>query len=358
MANRYWVGGSGTWDNTNTANWSTTSGGSGGASVPISGSFGDTAIFDSNSGTGTITLSGTPGCGSLVTTGSSFTFSGAVTFSMGGQSTFSATTTWNNTGNLEISSTGTLITNGVVFNCSINLKLPTAGSSLTLGDNLTCTGTFGFLFGLIGSGGRFFSNGKNMSVGAISDGGFNQTIYINPWTFAGSTVTLTGAGTVWLQTVGSTIINPAKIIISNNSGTTLTFAGGGSTYGALQFISSAVNTYVFTGANTWTGTWSSTLSNAATITLPASVTTTVGGWSVSGSSGNLVTLNSDTPGTQATLNYSGSGAISTNFLSLQDIAATPPSSTWYTGSGSLDNGNVTGWIFVSFTAGAFLTLFW
>jgi len=36
MANRYWRGGSGTWSATNTTNWSTTSGGSGGASVPTS----------------------------------------------------------------------------------------------------------------------------------------------------------------------------------------------------------------------------------------------------------------------------------------------------------------------------------
>ena len=47
MANRYWVGGSGTWSTTNTTNWSTTSGGAGGASVPTSS---DDVYFDSNSG--------------------------------------------------------------------------------------------------------------------------------------------------------------------------------------------------------------------------------------------------------------------------------------------------------------------
>lgn len=30
MANRYWVGGSGTWNASNTTNWSTASGGAGG----------------------------------------------------------------------------------------------------------------------------------------------------------------------------------------------------------------------------------------------------------------------------------------------------------------------------------------
>jgi hypothetical protein len=53
MANRYWVSGSGIWDASNTANWSTTSGGAGGASVPTAS---DDAYFDANSGGGTITI--------------------------------------------------------------------------------------------------------------------------------------------------------------------------------------------------------------------------------------------------------------------------------------------------------------
>jgi hypothetical protein len=53
MANRYWVGGSGTWNAANTANWSTASGGAGGASVPTTT---DAAFFDAASGGGTITL--------------------------------------------------------------------------------------------------------------------------------------------------------------------------------------------------------------------------------------------------------------------------------------------------------------
>jgi hypothetical protein len=36
MADRYWVGGSGTWDSFSTANWSATSGGVPGASAPTS----------------------------------------------------------------------------------------------------------------------------------------------------------------------------------------------------------------------------------------------------------------------------------------------------------------------------------
>jgi hypothetical protein len=53
MANRFWVGGTGTWNTTSTTNWSATSGGAGGASAPTSA---DTAIFDAASGGGTVTL--------------------------------------------------------------------------------------------------------------------------------------------------------------------------------------------------------------------------------------------------------------------------------------------------------------
>jgi len=54
MADRYWVGGTGNWDATNTTNWSATSGGTGGASVPT---LNDDVYLDANSGVGTITTS-------------------------------------------------------------------------------------------------------------------------------------------------------------------------------------------------------------------------------------------------------------------------------------------------------------
>lgn len=53
MANRYWVGGAGTWDASSTANWSLSSGGAAGASAP---SASDDAIFDSSSGSGTVSV--------------------------------------------------------------------------------------------------------------------------------------------------------------------------------------------------------------------------------------------------------------------------------------------------------------
>jgi len=91
MANRYWVGGAGAWNNTNTANWSTSSGGSGGASIPTST---DDVFIDANSGGGTIMGSfAYANCASLDTTG----FTGALTSSVnvwGGSTTLGTTGTY------------------------------------------------------------------------------------------------------------------------------------------------------------------------------------------------------------------------------------------------------------------------
>lgn len=66
MANRYWVGGSGTWDTTATANWSASSGGAGGASAPT---LADDVFIDASSGGGTVTLGENVSIKSLTLTG-------------------------------------------------------------------------------------------------------------------------------------------------------------------------------------------------------------------------------------------------------------------------------------------------
>jgi fibronectin-binding autotransporter adhesin len=89
MAARYWVGGAGTWSAANTANWSTTSGGAGGASVPTSA---DTPQFDANSGTGVVTFTNggvTVGATTInragieLSLGAAFATSGALTLTAG-----------------------------------------------------------------------------------------------------------------------------------------------------------------------------------------------------------------------------------------------------------------------------------
>jgi hypothetical protein len=73
MASRFWVGGTGTWDASDTTHWSATSGGATGASVPTTT---DTVTFNGSSGGGTVTVNTTVDVTSL-TMGA---FTGTLTF--------------------------------------------------------------------------------------------------------------------------------------------------------------------------------------------------------------------------------------------------------------------------------------
>jgi hypothetical protein len=71
MANRFWVGGSATWDATAGSKWAQFSGGAGGFSAPISS---DNVFFDANSGAVTVTSSGNQAARSIDFSGFTGTF--------------------------------------------------------------------------------------------------------------------------------------------------------------------------------------------------------------------------------------------------------------------------------------------
>lgn len=76
MAARFWVGGAGTWDATDTTHWASVTNGAGGQTVPTSA---DTVTFDASSGTGTITINGNHSISSFTcTAGSGMTWDWSV----------------------------------------------------------------------------------------------------------------------------------------------------------------------------------------------------------------------------------------------------------------------------------------
>ena len=159
-ANRYWVGGSGTWDNTSTANWSASDGGTAGASVP---GIGDDVFFNSNSGlsgatvitsTGatcnTLTWSSTVGTlsissstsvnGDFTWSGAGGTFSGSSALSIKGSYTLNTLSTYSYTGTITFNGTSigkTINSGGKSLSNTINFN--GTGGVWTLASNLTMT---------------------------------------------------------------------------------------------------------------------------------------------------------------------------------------------------------------------------
>ena len=136
MANRYWVGGTATWDNLALLKWSTTSGGVGGSAVPTTA---DTVFFDANSGANTVTIgAGVATCSTLTMTG----FTGTIAF--GSNSITCAGTGTIYTGATTFSVTGTpliLCSNSSGTSRTITPTATTEANSISF--NITAgTGTF------------------------------------------------------------------------------------------------------------------------------------------------------------------------------------------------------------------------
>jgi fibronectin-binding autotransporter adhesin len=137
MADRYWVGGTGTWNTTSTSVWSTSSGGAGGASVPTAA---DNVIFDQAS-TYTVTMTGALNCLDFTVSAGSPTFAVGTgpSLTIAGSLTLNTTTTWNlsSVGIYFTSTTAqTINTNGRTLTNSI-VEFMGAGGTWTLQGNMS-----------------------------------------------------------------------------------------------------------------------------------------------------------------------------------------------------------------------------
>jgi hypothetical protein len=159
--------------------------------------------------------------------------------------------------------------------------------------------------------------------------------------FGSSAWTVTGA--TWTGSPASLTVNAGTGSISMTSGSAKTFAGGSKTWPALN--QGGVGALTISGSNTFPNITNTV--QPATISLTAGTTTTVTDFDVSGTSGNLITLNSTSAGSQATLTDSG-GVNSVSFVDIKDIAATGYGE-WqaYTSNGNVNSGNNTGWVFAA-----------
>ena len=222
MADRYWILGTGTWDSTTTTNWSASSGGAGGASVPTAA---DNVFFDANSNVGvtafTVTMATTPRVcndftasgldGVMTLAGSSIglTVSGSLTFpatnftlTYDGTTTFNATTTGKTITTNGVSMLGFIYFNGAGGAWTLNSALSTtSGLQLDRGtvnlNNLTWTGQ------TLTSSTTTTRRIAFSTTGSVSLFGTGNVIQNT--TSVGFTVT--GTPNVYITSTGSTAIN-------------------------------------------------------------------------------------------------------------------------------------------------------
>ncbi len=260
MADRYWVGGTGTWNTTSTTNWSVSSGGAGGASVPT---IVDSVFFDQAS-TYTVTMTGALACLDLNVTGGTVTFQNGTTPTLtvrGGWSTVAATV-WNTTGAITFSATTsrTITTNAVTIRSPITFN--GTGGTWTLQDNVTllstltttltagtlALSTFTLTTGLFNSSGST-ARTINFGTGKIV---LNSATTSTIWT-TGTTTNLTISGTPLVECIGggtavTKTINTGALSEANSISFSLLDTGGTPTY--TFSASNVIRNLIVNGAQT------------------------------------------------------------------------------------------------------------
>lgn len=253
MANRYWVtGGDGNWNST--TNWSTSSGGASGASVPGSS---DAALLDANSGAGTVTLDISPDIQTLTCTG----FTGTLAF---GTNTISLNSTGTIfTGATTMTVTGTpliICTDSSATSRTINPTAVTEANSISF---QVTAGTGTLTFGTSAIRDIDFTDGTNPTGFGGSLSTFVVTIYGNLKASTGMTVVSSANTMTFAATSGTKTINTAGVTFDRG----FTFNGVGGTWqlqaaltsgatrtctltnGTLDLVSYTLTTGIFSSSN-------------------------------------------------------------------------------------------------------------
>ena len=334
MANRYWVGGTATWDATAGSKWSTTSGGAGGAAVPTAA---DDVFFSSASGSGTVTTSGT-----AVVLARSIDFNGFTgTFNHAAATTVNIGSSTPGTGNVALRLATTMTyTVGAAATSLLNLTstsatqqtITTNGKTIgaitvaatALGSNYVLTGPLVVTGAVTISAGTFDTGNQSVNAGTFN----SPNSAIRVLNLGSSTITLTSTNTpvsigqtgVTLNAGTSTFVcSPISNSFPNNNTSglifynlTLTGSGGRITAG------NTFNNITYTGAANKT---------SSVIFTSTGIVTINGNLSINGNSTiNRVLIASASRGVQITLSVAGATSFSS--VDFKDITANGPSAPW------------------------------
>ena len=287
MANRYWVSG-GTGNYNSTTNWSATSGGASGATVPLTS---DDVFFNASSGVGTATINVASNCASLNLTGFLGTLNFTNTLSVTGtiMNFGLGTYTVTGTSQLQLATAMTVTSNGTSWQGNLYF---TGNVIFTLADNLTVLGTLS-----ITGGGTQTINGNTIFISSnLTSVGTGNTQGTTVFNFNGTgnwSHTSTGVlkNNVTINTAGTLTLGTN---IYYNTGTLTYTAGTVITTGSTLIIGIATtlntNGIIWNNITTTTGiviTLTSNLTLTGTLSLGNSATSFI----LSG--GNLISTNAN-----------------------------------------------------------------
>ena len=227
MALRFWVS-AGTGDYNSTTNWSASSGGASGASVPTTA---DDVTWDANSGAGTVAVNVSSVAKSVNFTNFTGTVDFKNTLSVAGNITLGLGMSFaNSTGTpvLRVTATATLTSNGAIFPYTFSFL--TATATITLADNWEVNDlTHDLSTGnIITNGNTFFINGNLTNINTVRSIS-GTTVYVMQGTgtlssnfTTGNIVTNLVFNTIGTITITGTIGHTTTITWTYTSGTIIT----------------------------------------------------------------------------------------------------------------------------------------
>lgn len=340
MANRFWRGGSGDWNDT--SHWSTTSGGSGEASVPTQN---DNVFFDANSATSdyTVNLTRSPSCFCKNLDSSANTRK----LTLGGSNHY-----LNIFGNISLSNTqfswgSTQIQR--VANVSLSMDAASrlgfysfyGPGALSIQSDLYAT-SFQFISATMNLG-TYSIDARDVGFGAFGAQAprnvhlGSSMIRVQHWRVSGGGSVNLNAGTSQIYLTGNWT--------SGSSGGS--FSPGGASYNYVKFIGSHWGTPLLGDSSSSFAEISSgsfkTLEIEGGLQVRAGSTQTITNLIANGTSSNQIVLRSSIAGSRFTFRKT-SGTVNAQYLDLKDSAATG-GATWNANS-SVNSGNNTGWNFI------------
>jgi hypothetical protein len=335
---RYWVGGTGNWDGSDTTHWSSNSGGSGGASVPTST---NDVVFDANSntGTGSFTVSVTATANCL----------GYKASNLDGAMTISQSAHLNIYGNIETpSSNYTHNGNSLYF---VYLKKTSSTATILFrgsvtGANLKIEG--GASYSLIGD---LTAGNVDVNKGTLDFANYNANINTLTSSSLDARTVLLRSGTITIRSSLSFSFSRTFGGLTFDCGTsTLKFTGatGSSLSGdnnTFYWIQNDVPNSPFTlfiqDSNTYFD-WKTSLAKCR-FQVATGSTQTFTQFTLTGTAGNLHQIYSNSSGNSFDTSKA-SGTVSVDYLDLKDNHAVG-GATFYAGANSNNGGNTTGWNF-------------